>query len=377
VPIGPKASVRKNQAMHVIAVLALDGVMPFELSIPHRIFGSTVDDGDRPLYRVVTCSLDGAAVRSNADFAVAVDHGPEVVATADTVVIPPFGSIERPMPAEIPALVAPLLAEMKQGSRLVSLCGAAYLLAAIGRLDDRPATTHWLLTGTFRERFPRVAIDPDVLFVDDGDLLTAAGAAAGVDLCLHLVRRDHGAEVANRVARYCVVPPHREGGQRQYIAHAVPPVVETSTAEVRAWAVEHLAERLPLELLAARAHMSVRTFTRRFREETGLSPTRWLLAQRVDLARSLLETTDLSVEHIATEAGFGTAVGLRSHFQRAVGVSPSAYRRTFRAAPTGRAGTGLAVADERAPGPSPSRLRYPPGVDTVPVPGIGKVDARG
>ena len=308
--------------------------MPFELSIPHRIFGSTLDDDGHPLYRVVTCSLDGAAVRSNADFAVAVDHGPEAVVTADTVVIPPFGSIERPTSPDIPERVAPLLGEMKQGSRLVSLCGAAYLLAAIGRLDDRPATTHWMLTGTFRQQFPRVAIDPDVLFVDDGDVLTAAGAAAGVDLCLHLVRRDHGAEVANRVARYCVVPPHREGGQRQYIAHPVPPVVETSTAAARAWALAHLGERLSLESLAARAHMSVRTFTRRFREETGLSPTQWLLAQRVDLARRLLETTDLSVEHIATEAGFGTAVGLRNQFQRSVGVPPSAYRRTFRATST-------------------------------------------
>lgn len=325
---------RKNRAMHVVAVLALDGVMPFELSIPHRIFGSTLDHDDRSLYRVVTCSPDGAAVRSNADFAVAVDHGPEAVVTADTVVIPPFGSIDRPMPPAIPERVGPLLAGMKDGSRLVSLCGAAYLLAALGRLDGRPATTHWALTGTFRERFPRVAIDPDVLFVDDGDVLTAAGAAAGIDLCLHLVRQDHGAEVANRVARYCVVPPHRDGGQQQFIAHAVPQTVEMSTAAAREWAVEHLGEQLSLERLAARAHMSVRTFTRRFREETGLSATRWLLAQRVDLARRLLETTDLSVEHVATEAGFGTTAGLRNHFQRVVGVPPSAYRRTFRTAPT-------------------------------------------
>jgi transcriptional regulator GlxA family with amidase domain len=318
--------------MHVVAVLALDGVMPFELAIPHRIFGSTVDDDGRPLYQVVTCSLDGRPVRTNADFTVAVDHGPELVHTADTVVIPPFGSIDRPMEPLLPERVAPLLAGMKPASRLVSLCGAAYLLATIGRLDDRPATTHWMLTATFRGEFPRVSIDPDVLFVDDGDVLTSAGAAAGVDLCLHIVRRDHGADVANRVARYCVVPPHRQGGQQQYIERAVPPIVETSTVGARAWALEHLGERLSLDTLARKANMSVRTFTRRFREETGVSPNCWLLGQRVDLVRRLLETTDLPIERIASETGFGTATGMRQHFQRAVGVAPSTYRRTFRAA---------------------------------------------
>ena len=322
---------RKNRAMHVVAVLALDGVMPFELAIPHRIFGSAVGGDGRPLYRVVTCSLDGGPVRTNADFSVAVDHGPEVVDTADTVVIPPFGSVDLPLPLDLPGLVAPMLRGMKRGSRLVSLCGAAYLLAAIGRLDDRPATTHWILTNEFRREFPRVTLDPDVLFVDDGDVLTAAGAAAGVDLCLHLVRRDHGAEAANRVARYCVVPPHRDGGQRQYIERAVPTVVEASTEHARAWAMEHLGERLSLATLARRANMSVRTFTRRFRDETGMSATRWLLEQRVDLARQLLETTDLPVELVATETGLGTSAGMRQHFQRVVGVPPSAYRRTFRA----------------------------------------------
>jgi transcriptional regulator GlxA family with amidase domain len=317
--------------MHLVAVLALDGVMPFELAIAHRIFGSTVDDDGRPLYRVVTCSRDGGPVPTKADFAITVDHGPEVLRKADTVVIPPFGSPDSPMPPQLPEQVAPLLHAMKRGSRLVSLCGAAYLLAAVGRLDDRPATTHWILTDDFRREFPRVALDPDVLFVDDGDVLTAAGAAAGIDLCLHLVRNDHGAEVANRVARFCVVPPHRDGGQRQFIERAVPVVVEASTEGARAWALEHLGERLSLATLARRANMSVRTFTRRFREETAMSPNRWLLEQRVDLARRLLETTDLPVEVIATETGLGTGAGMRQHFQRVVGVAPSAYRRTFRA----------------------------------------------
>jgi len=321
---------RKDPAMHLVAVLALDGVMPFELAIPHRIFGSAVDDDGQPLYSVVTASIDGRPVRTTADFALAVDHGPEVLGRADTAVIPPFGSIDRPTPPELPPKVERALSAVRPGSRLVSLCGAAYLLATLGRLDDRPATTHWILTDAFREEFPRVRLDPDVLFVDDGDVLTAAGAAAGIDLCLHLVRTDHGVEVANRVARFCVVPPHRDGGQRQFVDRAVPAAETASTAPGRAWALEHLGERLSLSELARRSNMSVRTFTRRFREETGTSPTRWLLGQRVDQARRLLEVTDLPVEVIATEVGLGTAAGMRQHLRRLVGVSPSAYRRTFR-----------------------------------------------
>lgn len=316
--------------MQLVAVLALDRVMPFELGIPHRILGSTLDDDGRPLYDVVTCSIDGGPVRTLADFELAIEHGPDVVRRADVVVIPPFGSPDEPLASELRGAVADLLQEMKPASRLVSICGASYLLASIGVLDGRPATTHWLLTADFRRDFPRVALDPDVLFVDDGDVLTAAGAAAGIDLCLHLVRSDHGAAVANRVARHCVVPPHRDGGQQQYIERAVPVTAEASTEGARAWALDHLDEPLPLATLARRANMSVRTFTRRFRDETGTSPTAWLLARRVDLARRLLETTDLPVELIATEAGLGTAAGMRHHFQRAVGVAPSAYRRTFR-----------------------------------------------
>lgn len=324
------AMVRKNPAMHVIAVLALDRVMPFELSIPHRIFGSALDSAGQPLYRVVTCSLDGRPVRSNADFAVAVDHDIDVLRTAETIVIPPFGDIEGPLPATIVDRVADALATRAPNCRLVSLCGAAYLLASVGMLDRRPATTHWLLTDTFREEFPQVALDPDVLFVDDGDVLTAAGAAAGVDLCLHIVRQDHGASVANRAARHCVVAPHREGGQRQFIERAVPPEPDTSTAAAREWALDHLGDKLALETLARQANMSVRTFTRRFRDETGRSPHEWLLTQRIDLARRLLENSDLTVEHVASTAGFGTSTGLRHHFQREVGLSPAAYRRTFR-----------------------------------------------
>lgn len=310
---------------HLVAVLALDGVYPFELGIPARVFGSA--DGR---YLVRTCALEGPTVPTNADFSITVDHGPELLARADTVVIPPFdtGRITREPP---PALLA-ALAGLRPGTRLVSICTAAFALAAAGLLDGRPATTHWALTDVFRAWYPHVDLDPDVLFVDDGDLLTSAGAASGVDICLHLVRRDHGSEVANHVARMCVVPPWRDGGQAQYIEHPVPDLDRTGTAATRQWALEHLDEPLSLADLAAHARMSLRTFVRRFTDEVGTSPGRWLTAQRVERARHLLETTDLAVEEVASRVGFATGASLRQHLRAALGVSPAAYRRTFRRA---------------------------------------------
>jgi transcriptional regulator GlxA family with amidase domain len=204
------------------------------------------------------------------------------------------------------------------------------VLAAAGLLDGRPATTHWMHAATFRRMFPAVALDPDVLFVDDGDVLTSAGNAAGIDLLLHLVRRDHGTEVATRVARRNVVAPWREGGQSQFVERPVPEDGDAGTAATRAWATERLAEPLTLTDLAAHARMSVRTFTRRFREETGISPLRWLAAQRIALARQLLESTDASIERVAADAGFGTPASLRQHLRASIGVAPLAYRRTFR-----------------------------------------------
>jgi transcriptional regulator GlxA family with amidase domain len=324
-------NVRKNQAMHRVVVLALDWAMPFELAIPNRIFGSVFDATGKPLYEVVTCSLDGGPVRTNADFVIAVEHGPEVLETADTVVIPPVGIMQaRPELPKVPDGLGAALDKIAPGTRLVSLCGAAFLLAAMGRLDGRPATTHWILAEQFAAQYPTIDLDPDVLFVDDGDVLTAAGAAAGIDLCLHLVRRDHGSEVANQVARFCVVPPYRDGGQRQFIQRPTPDVAAVTTEPARAWALERLEQRLVLADLAARVNMGLRTFTRRFREEVGMSPHRWLTQQRIELARRLLETTDLPVERIASGSGLGTGAGMRQHFQQAVGVAPSAYRRTFR-----------------------------------------------
>ncbi|HTJ40222.1 MAG TPA: helix-turn-helix domain-containing protein [Dactylosporangium sp.] len=317
---------------HRVVVVALDGVYPFELSIPVRIFGTATGERGEPLYEVLTCSLDGGPVTTDADFTVAVAHGPELLASAGTVVIPPFVACADDSGQEwLPDRLGAALRTVRPGTRIVSLCTAAFALAAAGLLDGRPATTHWNRSEQFRNAFPEVDLRPDVLFVDDGDVLTAAGVAAGVDLCLHLVRRDHGSEVANRVARLCIVPPWRDGGQAQYIDRPVPPAAEVSTAAVREWALERLHEPLSLTDLAGRARMSVRTFSRRFRDEVGLTPVQWLTRQRIEHARRLLETTDLPVDRVATAAGFGTGASLRQHLSTTLGVSPIAYRNTFRA----------------------------------------------
>ncbi|GAA0338243.1 helix-turn-helix domain-containing protein [Actinoallomurus spadix] len=324
-----------TRSPHRVVVLALDGVIPFELGIPGRIFGGARGPDDEPLYDVVTCTLDGGPVRTHADFSIAVEHDASVLATADTVVIPPFGGC-RPID-RLPEDLAAALALIRPGTRIMSICTGSFVLAAAGLLDGRPATTHWNEAAELQRLFPRARVDPDVLFVDDGDVLTSAGAASGIDLCLHLVRRDHGSEVANRVARRTVVPPWRDGGQAQYIERPVPEPYDEGTAPARAWALEHLNRPISLSELAARAGMSVRTLTRRFQEETGMSPGRWLTRQRVELARHLLETTDLPVDQIARQAGFGTAVSLRQHLHATIGVSPLAYRRTFHATPPDRA----------------------------------------
>ncbi|MEU4111258.1 GlxA family transcriptional regulator [Streptomyces sp. NPDC048208] len=318
---------------HRVAVLALDGLIPFELGIPHRIFGRPKDAEGRLLYDVVTCSVrPPGPVETSADFAVDVPHGPQALATADTVIVPASYEL-GPVFEEgrlTPELTA-ALALVRPGTRFASICVGAYVLAAAGLLDGRPATTHWSDADRFQRMFPRVRVDADVLFIDDGDVLTSAGVAAGIDLCLHMVRRDHGTAVANEVARRTVVPPHRDGGQAQYIRRPVPdPQVATTTA-ARAWALGRLHEPLQLRDLAEREAMSVRTFTRRFREEVGVSPGQWLTAQRVEHARQLLESTDLSVDQVARDSGFGTAQSMRQHLQQALGVTPTAYRRTFRA----------------------------------------------
>ncbi|MFI2371978.1 GlxA family transcriptional regulator [Streptomyces sp. NPDC018833] len=318
-------------APHRVVVLALDGVYPFELSIPGRIFGTAQGPDGEPLYEVITCGLDGGTVRTNADFSVTVAHGLDALATADTLVVPPFSCGPGRVQEWLPAPLAAAFTTLRPGTRVVSICTASYVLATAGLLDGRRATTHWNEADAFQRAFPRVEVDPGVLFVDDGDVLTAAGVAAGVDLCLHLLRRDHGSEVANRVARLCVVPPWRDGGQAQFIERPVPPSSAASTSATRAWALDRLGSPLTLAELSAHARMSVRTFSRRFREEVGMTPVQWLTRQRVEHARRLLETTDHPVDRVAAESGFGTAASLRQHMAAAMGVSPTSYRQTFRA----------------------------------------------
>ncbi|MFD3542089.1 GlxA family transcriptional regulator [Streptomyces sp. NPDC058662] len=316
--------------MHRIAVLALEGVPPFELGIPSRVFGNALDEAGNALYEVTVCTADGRPVASDAGFTVGVSAGPEALAAADTVIVTPTHAMdELAEGAPLPRALADALAAIRPGTRLVSICTGSYVLAAAGLLDGRPATTHWLHAPAFQRGFPLVRLDEEVLFVDDGDILTSAGVAAGVDLCLYLVRQDHGTAVANRAARLCVVPPWRDGGQAQYIDRPVPePTVATTTA-TRAWALERLGEPLSLAELAAHARMSLRTFTRRFRDEVGMTPVQWLTAQRLELARHLLESTDLPVDLVAHRAGFGSGNSLRQHMRTSLGTSPIAYRRTF------------------------------------------------
>jgi transcriptional regulator GlxA family with amidase domain len=341
-------------ARHVVAVLVRDGVMPLELGIVHQLFGSARGPSGDPLYEVVTCALHPGRLRTDADFTVYVEAGPETVRRADTVLVPasheyddtgdPHGAGPIGDPhatgrdgvdtsATVTDGLAEVLAAVRPGTRIASICTGAFVLAAAGLLDGRRATTHWLSADSFRRAFPRVRLDPDVLFTEDDGVFTSAGEAAGIDLCLHLIRTDHGAAVANDVARRTVVPPYRDGGQAQYIDLPVPPEPESPTARARTWALAHLDQPLTLPALAARASMSTRTFTRRFRREVGQSPGAWLTHQRLNQARDLLEQTDLPVDAIAHRTGFGTGASLRHHFTRTVGTSPARYRTTFTGKP--------------------------------------------
>ena len=315
---------------HEVVVLALPETMAYEVGLPHQFLGGAVGPDGRRLYRVRVTSLDGGPVRTSAGYSLLPEHDASILGTAQTVVIPGVYGTSAMTEGTVPDELAELLREAAASARLVSICTGAFVLAAAGLLDGRPATTHWVHSAAFARLFPKVRLDPDVLFVDDGDILTSAGNAAGIDLLLHIVRRDHGSEVAARVARRSVVAPWREGGQSQFIERPVPEPGDVGTAATRAWALQRLGEPLTLADLAAHAQMSVRTFTRRFREETGSSASRWLVQQRVALARQLLESTDVPVERVAVEAGFGTTASMRQHLHAAIGVAPLAYRRTFR-----------------------------------------------
>ncbi|MET9532415.1 helix-turn-helix domain-containing protein [Streptomyces sp. NPDC006649] len=317
---------------HRVAVLALDGVVPMDLGIASRVFNEALDPAGARLYSVTTCSIGGRPVRTNEGFRIVVDDDESLLESADTVVIATQEPGEELLATgELSAPVAAALARIGPGARIVSLCTSAFLLAGAGLLDGLRATTHWALCDRFTRLFPDIAVDPDVLFVDNGRILTAAGGAAGIDLFLHLVRRDHGATVAGSAARRCVVAPWREGGQAQFIEHPVPKDADRSTSATRQWTLSRLAEPVTLQDMARHAHMSERTFTRRFRAEAGTSPLQWLVQSRLTQARHLLESSDLTVARIATACGFGDPVALRKHFHIHIGLSPLAYRRAHRA----------------------------------------------
>jgi transcriptional regulator GlxA family with amidase domain len=323
-----------HSARHRVAVLVRPGLLPMELGIVHRLFGQARSADGRNLYEVLTCTLVPGEICTEADFTINIGYGPQVLSEADTVVVPASNDdYELRTEGRLSAPLADAFARIRPGTRIASICTGSFVLAAAGLLDGRRATTHWRSCDQFRALYPAVDLDPDVLYTHDGDVLTSAGVASGIDLCLHMIRCDHGSAVANDVARGTVVSPHRDGGQAQFIQRPVPEPQYSSTAGARAWALEHLDRPLTLGELAAQESMSTRTFTRRFREEVGMSPGQWLIQQRVERARQLLEETDLPVDRIATEAGFGTAASLRQHLQTALGVSPSAYRSTFRSPP--------------------------------------------
>ncbi|MEW2416266.1 helix-turn-helix domain-containing protein [Streptomyces sp. NPDC046866] len=318
----PSPSVRRP---HRVAVVALPPVTTFDLSIPNVVFGTARVDG-RPAYEVAVCTPDPGVVKAMHGMDVVVPHGLRAIERADTVIVTGTGSRTGSDPRVLDALRA----AATRGLRIASICTGAFVLAQAGLLDGRGATTFWAVSDEFRRLFPRVDVRPDVLFVEDGGVLTSAGMSAGIDLCLHMVRGDHGAAVANATARLVVAAPVRPGHQTQFVQTPLPPERGTSLAATRAWALARLDEPTTLADLARHAGTSVRTLTRRFRAETGLSPLQWLLHQRLDRAREILETTALPMDQVAARSGLGTADSLRAHLHRHTGLTPTAYRTASR-----------------------------------------------
>lgn len=313
--------------MHIVAVVVAPGTPLFELSVAIEVFGMNRIDGAQPWYEVRLCGLRRGRVVMASGFSVDVEHGLEGLATADTVIVPSAPDVHGDTPIQ---LAEAIRAAHARGTRIASICSGAFVLAAAGILDRRQATTHWIYADELAHRYPAVRVDASVLYRQDGQVFTSAGTAAGLDLCLELVRQDRGAAVANRLARRLVVPPHRSGGQAQYVETLLPQT-DDRFSELLDWVLANLDRPLTLLDLAHAAHVSTRTLARRFEAALGTSPVRWLLAERIRRAQELLETTDEPIERISELVGFGRPSSLRAHFLRTVGISPLAYRRTFRA----------------------------------------------
>jgi AraC family transcriptional regulator, transcriptional activator FtrA len=314
--------------LHKVAVIALDRVAPFELGVACEVFGTDRSADGFPLYDFAVCTADGRPVRTSAGFDVVphADLGP--VEEADLVIVPAYSDRGVPAPA---SLLAALHRAADRGAQLLSVCSGAFLFGEAGLLDGRRCTTHWKYVDELQRRFPLAEVECNSLYVTDGNVLTSAGTAAGIDACLHLVRREHGSALATRLARRMVVPPHRDGGQVQYVETPIPRTPDAPTLEpILSWLIGNLDKQVTVDDLAERAHMAARTFARRFRAETGTTPHDWITNQRVLLARRLLEETDLGVEAIAVRSGFGDAATMRHHFARRLHATPQAYRGTFR-----------------------------------------------
>lgn len=311
-----------------IAAVVLDGVHPFELGVVCEVFGLDRSDEGLPVYDFAVASAEGPTLSTHAGFSVRTEHGLERLESADLIAVPAGNAyMERDYP---PELLDALRRAVDRGTRVLSVCSGVFLLGAAGLLDGRRCAVHWRHADELARRHPRAVVEPDVLYVDEDPVITSAGTAAGIDACLHIVRKEQGSEVANAIARRMVVPPHRDGGQAQYVDRPLPRSRCDTIGGTLAWMEAHLDEELTVERLAAHAHMSPRTFARRFQQETGTTPYRWLLRQRVLLAQRLLESTDETMDTIAGRTGFGNAAALRHQFVRSLGTTPNAYRRTFR-----------------------------------------------
>lgn len=321
-----------------VAVIVLPGVTPFEFGILCDVFG--VDRSDRdvglPQFDFRICTPEPGLVVTETGFSIHVEHDLSAATDADLVIAAPYHR-EEGLPDSVIEL---LQSTSSRGANLLSICTGAFSLAEAGILDGRCATTHWMHSQRFAAMYPAISVDENVLYVEDGNIITSAGSAAGVDACLHLIRKEFGAKAAASIARSMVVPPHRDGGQAQYIDRPIPADRRDTMEELLVWLPANLDQEVSVSELAERMHMSDRTFARRFRAETGTTPAAWVKAQRILRAQSLLEDTQLSIDEVAREAGFGQAVLLRHHFHRALGTSPAAYRRTFRGSGIG-SGSGL------------------------------------